>query len=160
MVTGLLASATFAAVFAALWAAHSVGDHWAQTHHQATTKGAPGLIGRLACLRHVVTLTATKLGALLLLVLATGRVLSPVAVALALGVDAASHYWADRSAYHPDRRGAVTLERLAGRLRKAGFYRLGDRALAPTGTGAYQLDQSWHHLWIFLTALLITAGSA
>ncbi|MBB4917422.1 transcriptional regulator [Streptosporangium saharense] len=158
MTTSMLTVAAFAALWAALWTGHSVGDHWAQTHCQATTKGAPGLVGRLACLRHVLTLTATKLGALLALILLTGLRLSPAAVVIALGADAASHYWADRSAPHPDRTQAVTLERLAMRVRKAGFYQLGDRMLAPTGTGAYQLDQSWHHAWLFITALIIAGN--
>ncbi|MFF4417126.1 transcriptional regulator [Streptosporangium sp. NPDC001559] len=156
----LTAVATFAAAFCTLWAAHSFGDHWIQTHFQAITKGAPGWGGRLACLRHVATLTATKVIALGLVVLMTGLRLPLLATAAALTVDAASHYWADRSAYHADRRGAVTLERLADRLGKGDFYRLGIGTAAPCGTGAYALDQAWHHLWIFLTALAIAAGGA
>ncbi|MER7131342.1 transcriptional regulator [Streptosporangium saharense] len=156
----IAALTTFAAVFIALLAAHSVGDHLIQTHHQACTKGAPGLVGRLACLRHVVTLTATKVGALVALILVAGLRPPLLATAVALAVDAASHYWADRSAPHPDRTQAVTLERLAKALRKGGFYQLGDRMLAPTGTGAYALDQSWHIGWLFITALIIAGGAS
>ena len=49
----MTAAVTFAAVFASLYAAHSFGDHWVQTHHQACGKGAPTAAGRLACFGHV-----------------------------------------------------------------------------------------------------------
>lgn len=70
-------ASTFAAVFIALYVAHSVGDHWVQTSHQSLTKGHPGWVGRLADARHVATLTATKLAALI-----------PVALLLDLHVSA------------------------------------------------------------------------
>ncbi|MER7213242.1 transcriptional regulator [Streptosporangium sp. NPDC000239] len=145
----LTAVATFAAVFCALWAAHSVGDHWIQTHHQACAKGAPGWTGRIACVKHVATLTGTKAAALAALVWVTGLHLNPLTVVVGLLVDAVSHYWADRR---------TTLARLAKTLRKSDFHQLGDGMVAPCGTGAYALDQSWHHLWLFITALAIAAG--
>jgi hypothetical protein len=156
-----MTGATFAATFAALYAAHSVGDHWVQTHGQACAKGGPGWAGRRACTAHVATLAATKALALAALVAVTGLALAPVAVAVALVIDAVSHYWADRAAPHTDRPAdqAVTLARLAHALGKDGFYRFGDRAAAPCGTGAYALDQSWHHAWLFITALIIAGGS-
>lgn len=151
----MIAAVTFAAVFAALFAAHSVGDHWVQTHHQACGKGAPGRAGRLACARHVATLTAVKAAALAALMLATGLALSPWAAAVGLAVDALSHYWADRR---------TTLARLAERLGKGDFHRLGaprpGHDDAPhLGTGAYALDQSWHIGWLFITALIIAGGA-
>ncbi|RBQ17799.1 transcriptional regulator [Spongiactinospora rosea] len=145
--------AAFAATFAALYAAHSFGDHWVQTHGQACAKGATSQSGRLACLRHVATLTATKAVALALVIAVTGLTVSLVPVAVGLTIDAVSHYWADRRA---------PLARLAERIGKGDFYRLG----APRpgtddaphlGTGAYALDQSWHHLWLFIAALIIAA---
>ncbi|MEV8635845.1 transcriptional regulator [Streptosporangium sp. NPDC051023] len=145
--------AAFAAVFAALFAAHSVGDHWVQTHTQALGKGAPTTAGRLACLRHVATLTATKAAALAALALIAGLTVLPLPLLAGLGVDALSHYWADRR---------TTLARLAERIGKRGFYQLGaprpGHDDAPhLGTGAYALDQSWHIGWLFITALIITA---
>ncbi|GAA3158440.1 hypothetical protein GCM10010466_56480 [Planomonospora alba] len=145
--------AAFAATFAALFAAHSVGDHWVQTHHQACAKGAPTAAGRLACLRHVATLTATKAAALAALALATGLTFSALPLAFGLAVDALSHYWADRR---------TTLAALAERIGKGDFYRLGSPRPghddAPhLGTGAYALDQSFHHLFLFASALIITA---
>jgi hypothetical protein len=142
----------FAAVFITLFVGHQVGDHWVQTSHQSRTKGAPGRIGRLADARHVASLTATK--ALLLTVAAAALHLPLAWTALAAGflVDAATHWWADRR---------HTLAHLANSLGLDGFYRLG----APRpghddnpslGTGAYALDQSFHILWLLVTALLIT----
>jgi Protein of unknown function (DUF3307). len=144
-------AAVFAAVFAALYAAHSFGDHWVQTHRQALAKGGTGWTGRRACLWHVVTLTVTKVAALGALVLVTGLELRPASVALALTADAVSHYWADRR---------VPLGRLAGWIGKAEFYRLGEPRVAPCGTGAYALDQAWHHLFLFIAALVVAGGAA
>ncbi|GGS74146.1 hypothetical protein GCM10010156_36360 [Planobispora rosea] len=140
------------AAFAALFAAHNVGDHWVQTHHQACAKAAPTTAGRIACLKHVVTLTATKAAALAALALMVGLTLHPLALLVGLAVDAASHYWADRR---------VTLAALADAIGKRGFYELGSprpgRDDAPhLGTGAYALDQSWHIGWLFIAALIIT----
>lgn len=141
----------FAVVFAALYAAHEVGDHWVQTHHQACGKGAADRRGRLLCAQHVASLTATKAIALVAVVLVTGLALSPWAAVAGLVVDAASHYWADRR---------FTLAALAVRLRKADFANLGDGKAAPTGTGAYALDQSWHVGWLFVAALIACIGGA
>jgi len=142
----LAALATFAAVGFTLLAAHSVGDHWVQTHRQACTKGAPTQAGRAACAWHVATLTATKAAALLAMELVTGLRLAAVAVLVGLAVDAASHYWADRR---------TTLARLAEAAGKGDFYRMGE-GLA---SGAYALDQSWHIGWLFITALIIAGGA-
>ncbi|WP_326646712.1 transcriptional regulator [Streptosporangium sp. NBC_01755] len=143
----LAAAVTFAAAFAALFAAHSFGDHWVQTHGQACAKGAPGWAGRWACAKHVATLPATKLIALAAVALITGLHLNPAAVAIALLIDAASHYWADRR---------TPLQRLATQLGKQDFYQLGAGHL---GSGSHALDQSWHHLWIFVATLIIAGGA-
>lgn len=153
--TNLTAAAVFAVSSAALYAAHEFGDHWIQTHTQALTKGGAGWGARAACAKHVATLTVTKLTALLAAFAVTGLPIRPGWWVAALGVDAASHYWADRRS---------TLRWLAARVGKSGFFNLG----APReghddqphlGTGAYALDQSWHLLWLFVTALLMAAGA-
>lgn len=153
-----MAAATFAAVFAALYVAHSVGDHWVQTSRQSADKGKPGWNGRLADARHVATLTVTKLALLLPVALLLGVDLSVLGLVVGLGVDAVTHWWADR-------RG--TLARLAKVLGQAEFYALGTGAhpvhpvtaegkpAGHLGTGAYALDQSFHHLWLLVAALLI-----
>lgn len=156
------APATFAAVFAALYAAHHIGDHWVQTHHQALTKGAASWRGRLACARHVASLTAVQVVAVAALVPALGVQLNPAAVAAGLAVNAASHWWADRR--HTLARLAVLAEG-AGINGKTAYYRLGaprpGRDDNPSlGTGAYHLDQAWHVGWLFPAALIIAGGSA
>jgi hypothetical protein len=149
---------TFAAVFAALYVAHSVGDHWVQTSAQSAAKGLPGWPGRLADARHVATLTLTKLAVLLPVGALLGLHLSVLGLLVGLGVDAVTHGWADRRS---------TLAALARVTGKAEFYALGTPAhpkhpvtaegtpAAHLGTGAYALDQSFHHLWLLVAALLI-----
>ncbi|MGW0833416.1 transcriptional regulator [Streptomyces prunicolor] len=144
-------AATFAAVFIALYVAHSVGDHWVQTSHQSAHKGRPGWVGRLADARHVATLTLAKLAVLLPAAVLLGLHLSVPGVVVGLAVDAASHGWADRRS---------TLAWLAKVTGKGEFYRLGAPRAGRDdnphiGTGAYALDQSFHHLWLLVAALLI-----
>ncbi|MEE1806941.1 transcriptional regulator [Streptomyces sp. BE133] len=151
-------AATFAAVFVALFVAHSVGDHWVQTSCQSAHKGLPGWTGRLAGARHVATLTATKLALLAPVALLLGLHLSVLGLVAGLGVDALTHWWADRR---------TTLAWLARVTGKAEFYSLGTAAhpahpvtaegkpAATLGTGAYALDQSFHHLWLLIASVLI-----
>ncbi|MCL6300500.1 transcriptional regulator [Streptomyces kronopolitis] len=151
-------AASFAAVFVALYVGHSVGDHWVQSSPQSADKGKPGWTGRLADTRHVATLTATKLALLLPAAALLGLRLSAVGLVAGIGVDAVTHWWADRRS---------TLAWLAKVTGKAEFYRLGTAAhpahpvtakggpAAHLGTGAYALDQSFHHLWLLVAALLI-----
>ncbi|MFF1466850.1 transcriptional regulator [Streptomyces mirabilis] len=144
-------AAAFAAVFVALYVAHSVGDHWVQTSHQSMHKGRRGWVGRLADARHVATLTATKVAVLLPVVWLLDLRLSVLGIVAGLGIDAASHWWADRR---------TTLAWLAKVTGKGEFYRLGapraDHDDNPhIGTGAYALDQSFHHLWLLVAALII-----
>lgn len=153
----MLAS-TFAALFIALYVGHHVGDQWIQTHHQALTKGGTGArtsVGRSACLRHVVNLTATQAITVGAVALVLTLDLPLWRVALGLAVNAASHFWADR---------IVTLERLARAVNKGGYWDLG--APRPghddnitVGTGRYHLDQSWHVAWVFVAALVMVAGA-
>lgn len=141
----------FASAFAALYVAHEVGDHWVQTHRQALAKGGPGWAGRLSCAAHVATLTTVKALTLGVVVVLLALPVNVYAVVAALGLDALSHYWADRK---------VTLIALAERVGKGDFARLGDGLAAPAGTGAYALDQSWHVGWLLLTALGCSLGAA
>ncbi|QSB14146.1 DUF3307 domain-containing protein [Natronosporangium hydrolyticum] len=151
MSAGYEAAAVVGAVFAALYAAHMVGDHFVQTQHQADHKGLPGWRGRVACLGHVVSYTATGVVALLVLVLGTGLTLDPWRVAAGLAISAVTHYIADRR---------TPLRRLAEATGSARFYLLGvprpGRDDNPSlGTGAYALDQSWHIGWLFVAAVVI-----
>jgi hypothetical protein len=127
------------AVFAALYAAHQVADHWIQTQHQADLKSCAGWRGRLACAAHVASYTATALAALVAVAWRTGLDLTPAGVAAGLAVSAVSHYVADRR---------TPLRWMADRLGK-------DPGWLKRGGGLYALDQSWHIGWLFVAALLI-----
>ncbi|MFD5227009.1 transcriptional regulator [Streptomyces qaidamensis] len=146
-----MAAAVFAAVFIALYVAHSVGDHWVQTSHQSTNKGRPGWVGRLADARHVATLTLTKVAVLLPVAWLLDMRLSVLGIVAGLGIDAVTHWWADRR---------TTLAWLAKATGKGEFYRLGAPRAGRDdnphiGTGAYALDQSFHHLWLLVAALVV-----
>ena len=151
------AASVLAVTFVAVYAAHQVGDHWLQTPTQAMTKGGTGWAARAACARHVAALAAVKAAALLAAFAVAGLPMRPGWWVAGLGVDAASHYWADRRS---------TLRALAAVFGpgKAAFFDLGaprpGRDDNPTlGTGAYALDQPWHIGWLFIAALIIAAGS-
>lgn len=150
-------AAIFAAVFAAMYVGHQVGDLWVQTHRQALGKAAPGWPGRHACAKHVLTLTATIAFALVALHLEVGVRLQLAPLAIGLAVNAVSHYFADRRTPF-----AKLIALLEPGTSKMTFYRLGAPRPGhddnPTlGTGAYQLDQSWHVAWLFISALIIVA---
>jgi hypothetical protein len=143
--------------FVALFAAHQVGDHWIQTNGQALAKGGKGWAARAACARHVLALAVVKVIALTAAFAVVGLPMRPLWWTAGLGVDAVSHYWADRR---------TTLRRLAALLGpgKAAFFDLG----APRpghddnpslGTGAYALDQSWHIGFLFIAVLIIAGGA-
>jgi hypothetical protein len=131
-------------VLAAWKTAHTYADHIGQDHNDALGKGKPGWPGRAACARHVADLTLTKLAALAAAGAATGIRLSPPRVAIAMAIDAASHYVIDRR---------TPLRRLAKALGKTEFYELGDPMAAPCGTGAYAMDQATHAVTLFFAAL-------
>jgi hypothetical protein len=160
MVSSTATIATFAAVFATLWVAHTVGDHWVQSSAQSAAKGQPGWVGRLANTRHVIGLTLTKGLLLALAAVVLDLHLTVAGVTVGLALDAASHWWADRRS---------TLAWLAHKCGKSEFYKLGTGAhsaapvtfngkpAAHLGTGAYALDQSFHALFLFFAALIIAA---
>ena len=141
-------------VFAALYAAHLVGDHHVQSDLDAQAKGRPGAEGRAACTRHVVSYTATAVVALTATALAAGERPRLGRVLAGLALSAGSHWVIDRRA---------PLKKFAELTGHAGFYQLG----APRpgkddnpslGTGAYALDQSLHVGFLFAAALIIAGG--
>jgi Protein of unknown function (DUF3307) len=141
----------FAAVFAALFVAHQVGDHWVQTERQAKRKALPGRTGRWACARHAGTYTWTGIAFLYLTALVCDIQLASWRVFLGLGISAVTHYVADRRA---------PLRRLATWSGHREFYQFGaprpGRDDNPTlGTGAYAMDQSYHHMALWVAALVI-----
>lgn len=128
-------------VFAALYAAHQVADHWIQTQHQADHKGLPGWRGRVSCAAHVATYTATALVAVVALVAVSGWRPGAWSLAVGLSVSAVTHYIADRR---------VPLRWMADRLRK-------NPAWLERGGGMYAMDQSWHVGWLWVATLVIAA---
>lgn len=140
----------FATVAIGLLLAHTVGDHWVQTHRQALTKGDRNRAGQLACLRHVASYTVTTAAFTGLLWWLLDLPITQQGFITGQLVSAVTHYWADRR---------HTLAKLAALIGKGDFYRLGMPRPGhddnpSTGTGAYHLDQSWHWLWIGVAALL------
>ena len=129
------------AAFAALFAGHWVGDHWAQSNHQAQTKGRCDTEGRRACAAHTATLTLCQIAALAVVALYADATFVLLNLVIGLAVNAASHYWCDRRS---------TLEGLAYALHKTGkheYYRV----------GAPQLDQAFHMAFLLLSAVIVAA---
>jgi len=129
-----MTAAAFAAVLLALLAAHQVGDHWVQTNHQAQGKGERSTAGARCCAAHVASYTACTMLAAGLAWWALGLDVSPAGFVAGQLLSAVTHYWADRR---------FTLAALCARLGKSEYYERG---------GAYQLDQSWHWLWLTVAA--------
>jgi hypothetical protein len=140
--------------FAALFAAHQVGDHIVQSDRDACIKALPGREGHLACARHVASYTATAVLALAGAHLAQGSRPRYGRLAAGLAVSAVSHYVIDRR---------TVLRWFADATGKGRFYRLGAPRSGQDdnpclGTGAYALDQSAHHFFLFIAALIIGGG--
>lgn len=145
-------TATFAAVFAALYAGHQVADHWVQTQHQADHKGKPGWVGRWNCAKHVATYGATQMAAIGALVLALDLTVAPLPLTAGMALNLATHYIADRRT--PLFRIALALG--SGKLWALGTPRPDHDDNPSLGTGAYALDQSWHVGWLFVAALVMS----
>ena len=112
-------------------------------------------MGRRACAAHVATYTATTAVAVAAAWWAFALPIDPVGFVLGQMVSALTHYVADRR---------TPLVRIAARAGRGGFYALGaprtGRDDNPVlGTGAYALDQSWHHAWLGIAAALTALTS-
>lgn len=163
----MLDPGVFATVFAGLYVAHGVADHWLQTSEQARDKSLPGWKGRAACASHVAPYLALAALFVVGLQYLFGLPLHWYWIGAGLVASGVTHYWADRR---------TTLARLCERLGKGEFYRLGaprNRTVTADivgaegrmvgtkldnpclGTGAYALDQWWHIFWTFVAALVM-----
>lgn len=140
----------FAAVYAAMHAAHAVGDHWVQTGHQAAHKGDSGALGVVACARHVGTYTATTTGAVVAL-RALGTPIPVRALVAGQAVSAATHFMMDRRPW------GRAIMRAARKSEFAEFGETSPGKAEHLGTGAYALDQSWHLGWIAVAAFVTAA---
>lgn len=147
------AAGDFGAVFAALWVAHQVADHWVQTDAQAAAKGRPGWAGRFACTLHVGSYTGTAVVFLLPTLLLLGVHAAPWRVRLGLLVSAVTHWVIDRRwplVWLAERTGSRQFVRM-------GAPREGHDDQHHLGTGAYALDQSAHYAFLFIAALVAVA---
>jgi hypothetical protein len=140
----LTAAVTFAVVYAALHAAHQVGDHWVQLHGQAVNKGRPGWTGRFHCAAHVASYLVTCFLFIAVAALVLGLDLDLVGPGMGLGmaVNGLTHYIADR------RTPLMWMARRTGH---------GEFIDTCGPEAAYKLDQSWHTAWLFASALIIAA---
>lgn len=146
-------AARFAAAYAALTAAHEVGDYIVQQDTDANAKGRPGREGAAACRRHVTSYTATQALALLAADRLLGLGLNWRRAAAGLALSAATHYLADRCAGHwaDDSDDAPLLVRAAHRADK------GTWLTRDPGAGAL-LDQAWHKGCIGFAAAVAATG--
>ncbi|MFZ4176680.1 hypothetical protein ACOZCI_20635 [Streptomyces griseoincarnatus] len=158
--------AAFAALLGLTRAASAIGDFWVQNDFCARVKGASDDVlvtyedpatkektthgtadGRKACLHHCVTYTATQAIVAGLGARALGIRVHPGAAAAALALSFGTHYIADRRVP-----GHGVLEKLADKTGKTNFYKLASHGM----NGAFHLDNSWHHGWETVAALIAT----
>ncbi|MFF7631413.1 hypothetical protein [Streptomyces cyaneofuscatus] len=140
------------AAYAALNAAHEVGDYWIQQDSDSVAKGRHGAEGRAACARHVATYTATQTIALAAADRALGLRLDWRWAAAAVTVSAVTHYIADRSGGRWGETGPST--RMVRFARRAGHANWLER---DPGAGPL-MDQAWHKGWIAVAAVVAAGG--
>lgn len=157
----LTRAVTAALAFAAMLAGHYIGDQWVQTSAQACKKALNGGAGAGCavwhCAKHVLTWTATTMAFLLGAVWWLHLPLRPGWVAVAVTVNAVTHFVADL------RTPLIWFCRLLGmggyidhtQVTRAG----GQVQGTGPGTGLFHLDQAWHIAWLLVAALLV-AGPA
>jgi len=140
----------FAAAYAALTAAHEVGDYIVQRDTDAAAKGKPGHEGAAACARHVRSYALTQAAALWAAHRAFGLGLTPGRAAAGVALSALTHYATDRCAGHwaEDGPDAPALVRAAHALGKGKWLSRDPGAPA-------LLDQAVHKGCIALAAAVI-----
>ncbi|WP_047868887.1 DUF3307 domain-containing protein [Nocardiopsis sp. RV163] len=131
-----MTSHAFPAVFAAMTAAHHVGDYLLQNDHQAQHK----MESWTANQAHVASYHLAQLAAIGLTSRALGLRLSPARLAAGVAVS-----WVTHSVI--DRRWPVRW--WMTRTGSKGFYEAG---------GAPHVDQAMHHAALFTSALIVTSG--
>ncbi|MGY5127342.1 hypothetical protein [Streptomyces nigrescens] len=145
----------FSAAWAALSAAHEVGDFLVQPDRDATDKGKEGAEGRIACARHVASYTATQAVALAAADRGLGLRLDWRWATAGLLVSAVTHYAADRSGGRwredPKTQPTTRMVRLAHRAKKGGW-------LTRDPNAGPLIDQAWHKGWIAIAAGVVAAG--
>lgn len=181
-------TATTSIVFAGLFVAHQLADHWVQTSHQAACKGLPGWPGRWACAKHVAGYVATATATVAVLAAVLDLPITMTGVAAGQAISGITHYWADRRttlAWLARVTGSATFHRLGAPRAVRGFV---DDPTDATGTtrlpvrvhlvdehghpaaeetshdnpslggGSYALDQSFHYLFLLVAAVVTALG--
>ncbi|MFG2043251.1 DUF3307 domain-containing protein [Dactylosporangium sp. NPDC048998] len=139
----LTRSVVFAVTLAALFVGHSLGDHIAQTDHQAALKSGTGAAAWRALAGHLIGYHLTVTAVLLLTAAALRLPLSPLGVCAGLAFSAATHGLLDRR---------WPVRAVLRATRSPEFA----ETTSPI-SGMYAADQSLHHLALLGTALLIAA---
>ncbi|GAA2946301.1 MULTISPECIES: hypothetical protein [Streptomyces] len=145
----------FAAAYAALTAAHEVGDYIIQRDADAAVKGHRGPTGAAACLRHVTSYTATQALALYGADRALRLGLDWRRAAAGLALSAVTHYAADRCAGH----WADTSDQAPLLVRAAHAAGKGTWLTRDPGAGPL-IDQAWHKGWIAVAAAVAATGAS
>lgn len=148
-------AARFATAYAALTAAHEVGDYWAQQDADAAAKGSPGREGVAACARHVAGYTTVQALALYTADRGLNLHLNWHRATAGLAVSAITHYLADRSMgqWATAGPGAPAVVRLA--------HATGHSPWLTKDPGAGPLmDQAWHKGWITIAAAIAATHPA
>lgn len=138
-------------------AGHYVGDHWVQTSAQACEKALdrPGcniLVALYACAKHVLGWSTTVAVCIVGACWWLGLDLRPGWFAAGMALNAVSHFVADLR---------TPLIWLGGKLGRAGYIAHSQvhrgKAVEKTGPGTalFHLDQSWHILWLAVSALVM-----
>lgn len=157
----LVGAAVAAFCYILMRAGHAAGDHWGQLECDAVHKQGAGPAGVAACARHVLMLTGIKVAALGAGLGAVGLwpLVDPAYLAAAVALDAVSHYVVDRGA---------PLRAMAAAIGRTGYITAVTVVRAPErgpddkgpGTGAFELDQAWHTVFLAAAAVIIGAGAA
>ncbi|WP_019548578.1 hypothetical protein [Streptomyces sulphureus] len=150
---GASAGARAGAAYAALMAAHEVGDYILQRDSDAVAKGKHGPDGAAACLRHVASYTATQAVALAAADRYLRLGLGWRRASAGLALSAVTHYVADRCNGHWHE----TAEEGAPRLVRAAHAAGKSKWLTRDPSAGPLLDQAWHRAWIGLAAA-VAAG--
>lgn len=128
----------------AMLVGHQVGDHLAQTDHQAAHKAGKGAEGWRAMAGHVAGYTACQAVALAGLS-ASGRRVSVGRAAVAVAISAGTHAFIDRR---------WPVQAVLRATRAEGFAALSAHGL----NGAYLADQALHVGCIYAAALVAAGG--
>jgi hypothetical protein len=156
----LTRAATAALAFAALFGGHYAGDQWLQTSGQACKKslaraGGARLEAHWHCAKHVMVYSLAGLTMFLVAALWLDLPVRPGWIAAGIALNAITHYIADL------RTPLLWMARVIGRqayVEHCQVVRPTGAEMVGPGTASFELDQAWHFIWIFFSALLFAGA--